>query len=120
MLLALFTSLALACGCAGASLKNGCGAGALCALQFLLNALPCRLLGMNSDLMQQYIEFVSDRLLVALGCDKVYNAENPFDFMENISIEGKTNFFERRVGDYQKSGVMADSKEQVFTVDADF
>lgn len=93
---------------------------------FLTNALPVRLLGMNSDLMCQYIEFVSDRLLVALGVPKVYNAENPFDFMENISIEGKTNFFERRVSEYQRSGVMAGQKEggsgdmHVFNMDADF
>ncbi|MBE7181225.1 MAG: ribonucleotide-diphosphate reductase subunit beta, partial [Terriglobus roseus] len=63
--------------------------------------------GMNSDLMCQYIEFVADRLLLALGYSKVFNAANPFDFMENISLAGKTNFFEKRVGDYQKAGVMA-------------
>jgi len=74
--------------------------------EFLTEALPCRLLGMNSDLMCQYIEFVADRLLLALGNTKVYNATNPFDFMENISLAGKTNFFEKRVGDYQKAGVM--------------
>jgi len=75
--------------------------------EFLTDALPVRLLGMNSDLMCQYIEFVADRLLLALGNRKVYNATNPFDFMENISLAGKTNFFEKRVGDYQKAGVMA-------------
>jgi ribonucleoside-diphosphate reductase subunit M2 len=74
--------------------------------EFLTEALPCRLLGMNSDLMCQYIEFVADRLLMALGNTKIYNATNPFDFMENISLAGKTNFFEKRVGDYQKAGVM--------------
>jgi ribonucleoside-diphosphate reductase subunit M2 len=74
--------------------------------EFLTDALPVRLLGMNSDLMCQYIEFVADRLLLALGNVKVYNATNPFDFMENISLNGKTNFFEKRVGDYQKAGVM--------------
>lgn len=81
---------------------------------FLTEALPCRLLGMNSDLMCQYIEFVADRLLLALGNVKVYNATNPFDFMENISLAGKTNFFEKRVGDYQKAGVMesANKREQ--------
>jgi ribonucleoside-diphosphate reductase subunit M2 len=74
--------------------------------EFLTEALPVRLLGMNSDLMCQYIEFVADRLLLALGNVRVYNASNPFDFMENISLNGKTNFFEKRVGDYQKAGVM--------------
>ncbi|KAK3179569.1 Ribonucleotide-diphosphate reductase (RNR), small subunit [Lecanicillium sp. MT-2017a] len=75
--------------------------------EFLTEALPCALLGMNSDLMKQYIEFVADRLLVALGNEKVYKSTNPFDFMENISLGGKTNFFEKRVGEYQKAGVMA-------------
>ena len=79
--------------------------------EFLTEALPCALLGMNSDLMKQYIEFVADRLLVALGNDKIYNASNPFDFMENISLGGKTNFFEKRVADYQKAGVMQSSKK---------
>lgn len=74
--------------------------------EFLTDALPVRLLGMNSDLMCQYIEFVADRLLLALGNTKVYNVSCPFDFMENISLAGKTNFFEKRVGDYQKAGVM--------------
>lgn len=74
--------------------------------EFLTDALPCALLGMNSKLMCQYIEFVADRLLVALGNTKFYNSANPFDFMENISLAGKTNFFEKRVGDYQKAGVM--------------
>ena len=75
--------------------------------EFLVDALPCALLGMNSKLMKQYIEFVADRLLVALGNKKCYNVTNPFDFMESISLAGKTNFFEKRVGDYQKAGVMA-------------
>jgi ribonucleoside-diphosphate reductase beta chain len=74
--------------------------------EFVSEALPVRLIGMNSDLMCQYIEFVADRLLLALGSTKMYNAQNPFDFMELISLQGKTNFFERRVGEYQKSGVM--------------
>ncbi|KAK7106517.1 hypothetical protein V1264_017766 [Littorina saxatilis] len=89
---------------------------------FLTEALPCNLIGMNSELMKQYIEFVADRLLVELGCDKVYNSENPFDFMEHISLEGKTNFFEKRVGEYQRMGVMGDKKENnhTFTLDADF
>jgi len=79
--------------------------------EFLTEALPCALLGMNSKLMKQYIEFVADRLLVALGNDKYYKVTNPFDFMENISLAGKTNFFEKRVGDYQKAGVMASTKK---------
>ena len=87
---------------------------------FLTRALPVSLLGMNAELMKQYIEFVSDRLLVALECDKIYNVQNPFDFMENISIEGKTNFFERRVSEYQRSGVTASADDHVFTLDADF
>jgi ribonucleoside-diphosphate reductase subunit M2 len=70
--------------------------------EFVTEALPVGLIGMNADLMAVYIEFVADRLLVALGCDKVYNAANPFDWMETISLEGKTNFFEKRVGDYSK------------------
>ncbi|ROW12257.1 hypothetical protein VMCG_00381 [Cytospora schulzeri] len=79
--------------------------------EFLTEALPCGLLGMNAKLMQQYIEFVADRLLVALGNEKVYKSSNPFDFMENISLGGKTNFFEKRVGEYQKAGVMASTKK---------
>ncbi|BAE62941.1 putative ribonucleotide reductase small subunit RnrA [Aspergillus flavus] len=80
--------------------------------EFLTDALPCALLGMNSNLMCQYIEFVADRLLVALGNNKYFNATNPFDFMDNISLAGKTNFFEKRVGDYQKAGVMASTKKE--------
>ena len=80
--------------------------------EFLTDALPCALLGMNATLMQQYIEFVADRLLLALGNDKVYNSTNPFDFMENISLGGKTNFFEKRVADYQKAGVMASTQKK--------
>ncbi|KAI0866734.1 ribonucleoside-diphosphate reductase small subunit [Xylaria cubensis] len=83
--------------------------------EFLTEALPCGLLGMNATLMKQYIEFVADRLLVALGNEKVYRATNPFDFMENISLGGKTNFFEKRVGEYQKAGVMASTKKNVST-----
>jgi ribonucleoside-diphosphate reductase beta chain len=73
--------------------------------EFILEALPVRLIGMNSDLMKQYLEFVADRLLMSLGVNKVYNSTNPFDFMENIAIQGKTNFFEKRVAEYQKAGV---------------
>ncbi|MCS7077444.1 MAG: ribonucleoside-diphosphate reductase small subunit [Bacteroidia bacterium] len=88
--------------------------------EFITDALPVDLIGMNSRLMSQYIEFVADRLLVALGYSKYYHVTNPFDWMELISLQGKTNFFEKRVGDYQKAGVMADKKEQDFTLDADF
>lgn len=88
--------------------------------EFVCDALPVKLIGMNADLMSQYIEFVADRLLVALGCDKAYNATNPFDFMELISLPGKTNFFEKRVSDYQKAGVMAKKEENVFSLDEDF
>lgn len=87
---------------------------------FVSNALPVRLIGMNADMMCQYIEFVADRLLVALGCDKAYNATNPFDFMELISLQGKTNFFEKRVAEYQKAGVMSDKSDNVFSLDEDF
>ena len=80
--------------------------------EFILEALPVRLIGMNSDLMSQYLEFVTDRLLVALGCSKVYNAENPFDFMQNIALQGKTNFFEKRVAEYQKAGVNKTSESE--------
>ena len=73
--------------------------------EFILEALPVRLIGMNSNLMEQYLEFVTDRLLMALGCSKQYNSENPFDFMQNIALQGKTNFFEKRVAEYQKAGV---------------
>ncbi len=88
--------------------------------EFVSDALPVKLIGMNSDLMCQYIEFVADRLLAALGQDKIFNVENPFPWMDMISLQGKTNFFEKRVGDYQKSGVMTDREKQVFTLDEDF
>ena len=80
--------------------------------EFLTEALPCALLGMNADLMKQYIEFVADRLLLTLGNQKYYKSSNPFDFMESISLAGKTNFFEKRVGDYQKAGVMASTNKK--------
>jgi len=89
-------------------------------IEFVTQSLPVRLIGMNAELMQQYIQFVADRLLVALGVAKLYNTTNPFDFMEMISLQGKTNFFEKRVGDYQKAGVMDSANHKVFTVDADF
>jgi len=89
--------------------------------EFVTDALPVNLIGMNAKLMQQYIEFVADRLLVELGNEKVYNATNPFDFMDMISLQGKTNFFEKRVGEYQKAGVMNQNKEgNKFALDADF
>ncbi|HTL09813.1 MAG TPA: ribonucleoside-diphosphate reductase small subunit [Chitinophagaceae bacterium] len=88
--------------------------------EFITEALPVALIGMNAKLMQQYIEFVADRWLAELGCRKIYNASNPFDFMEMISLEGKTNFFEKRVGDYQKSGVLSGKESQAFSVDEDF
>jgi len=88
--------------------------------EFVTDALPVKLIGMNSELMSQYIEFVADRLLVELGNEKVYNKPNPFDFMEMISLQGKTNFFEKRVGEYQKAGVMADKEKQTFKLDEDF
>jgi len=91
--------------------------------EFILEALPVRLIGMNSDLMSQYLEFVTDRLLMALGCSKVYNSENPFDFMQNIALQGKTNFFEKRVAEYQKAGVNNKSDESIedaFNGDIDF
>ena len=86
--------------------------------EFICEALPCRLVGMNSRMMSQYIEFVADRLLVQLGCDKVYDAPNPFDFMEMISIEGKTNFFEKRVGEYALANKERD--DTVFDLDGAF
>ena len=89
--------------------------------EFVSDSLPVRLIGMNADLMCQYIEFVADRLLLALGCNKIYGATNPFDFMELISLQGKTNFFEKRVGEYQKSGVMnSNTKEETFSFTDDF
>lgn len=89
--------------------------------EFVTDALPVRLIGMNAELMQQYIEFVADRLLMELGNEKVYNATNPFDFMDMIGLAGKSNFFEVKVGDYQKAGVGNSSSEnKSFTMDADF
>ncbi|KDP40092.1 hypothetical protein JCGZ_02090 [Jatropha curcas] len=91
--------------------------------EFACDALPCALIGMNATLMSQYIKFVADRLLVALGYQRKYNVENPFDWMEFISLQGKANFFERRVGDYQKASVMSSldgGKNYVFKIDEDF
>ena len=88
--------------------------------EFVSDALPVSLIGMNADLMKQYIEFVADRLLTALGHTRIYNTTNPFDWMEMISLQGKTNFFEKRVGDYQKAGVTARRESQKFSLDAEF
>jgi len=95
---------------------------------FITEALSCDLIGMNNELMTRYIEFVADRLLTALGHSKLFGASNPFDWMELISLQGKTNFFEKRVGEYQKAGVMASVSQAMggheetrgFTLDADF
>ncbi|MGV3524961.1 MAG: ribonucleoside-diphosphate reductase small subunit [Candidatus Sericytochromatia bacterium] len=92
--------------------------------EFVTDALPVRLIGMNAELMSQYIEFVADRLLIALGGQKIYHATNPFDFMEMISLQGKTNFFEKRVSEYQKSGVLTTAnsakEDNLFSLDEDF
>lgn len=90
--------------------------------EFVTDALPVKLIGMNAELMCQYIEFVADRLLDELDCPKVFGSTNPFDFMEMISLQGKTNFFEKRVGDYQKAGVMKNTEDtsERFSLDEDF
>lgn len=88
--------------------------------EFVVDALPVDLIGMNSKLMCRYIEFVADRLLAALGYPKKFKAANPFDFMELISLQGKTNFFEKRVGEYQKAGVMSGKEDHAFSLDSDF
>jgi len=89
---------------------------------FITESLPVDLIGMNSRLMAQYVEFVADRLLGELNCDPVYNVTNPFDFMDMISLEGKTNFFEKRVSDYRKAGVgeTKETAESTFSFDSDF
>lgn len=90
--------------------------------EFITESLPVSLIGMNSTLMTQYLEFVTDRLLMELDCEKEYNTTNPFDFMDMINLQGKTNFFEKRVGEYQKAGVMNKDKEKdsQISFDADF
>ena len=89
--------------------------------EFVTDALPVRLIGMNAELMRQYIEFVADRLLMELNCSKIYHSTNPFDFMEMISLQGKTNFFEKRVGEYQKAGVLnSENGNDKFSLDHDF
>ena len=92
-----------------------------CEKKFIIESIPCKLIGLNSDFMSQYIEYVADRLLVQLNYKKIWNSQLPdsFDFMENISLSGKTNFFEKRVGEYAKAGVMS-SDNNVFDLDADF
>jgi ribonucleotide reductase beta subunit family protein with ferritin-like domain len=89
-------------------------------IKFICESLPCGLLGMNSDLMTEYIKFVADRLLVVLGYSKFFNSKNPFDFMESISIEGKTNFFEHRPTQYQKAAVLNKSRDSTFKLIEDF
>ena len=89
--------------------------------EFITESLPISLIGMNDNLMSQYLEFVTDRLLGELGCEKEYNTSNPFDFMDMISLQGKTNFFEKRVSEYQKAGVLNnDTKSADFSIDEDF
>ena len=88
--------------------------------EFVSDSLPVNLIGMNADMMCQYIEFVADRLLSELGQDKVWNVENPFPWMDMINLQGKTNFFEKRVGEYQKAGVTSEREKQVFSLDEDF
>src|SRR5436190_7825611 len=88
--------------------------------EFVTDALPVSLIGMNAKMMCQYIEFVADRLLVSLGCKKTYNSANPFDFMEMISLQGKTNFFEKRVSEYKKASVGQQQIDNVFKLDEDF
>jgi ribonucleotide reductase beta subunit family protein with ferritin-like domain len=86
--------------------------------EFICEALPCRLIGMNAPSMTQYIQFVADRLAVQLGCEKIYNVSNPFDFMELISLQSKTNFFEKRVSDY--SLATKPQNKNVFVLNEDF
>ncbi len=88
--------------------------------EFVSEALPVNLIGMNAKLMTEYIEFVADRLVATLGYQKIYNATNPFDFMEMISLQGKTNFFEKRVAEYQKAGVMSEKEQNKFSLEEDF
>lgn len=89
--------------------------------EFITESLPVSLIGMNATLMTQYLEFVTDRLLVELDCERQFNVGNPFDFMDMISLQGKTNFFEKRVSEYQKAGVLnKDSDSQKISFDADF
>ena len=86
----------------------------------MCDSLPCAMIGMNQDKMSEYIEYVADRLLVMLNYEKIWNTKNPFDFMESISMQGKTNFFESRPTQYQKAAVLNTGRENVFEVDEDF
>ena len=88
--------------------------------KFICESLPCAMIGMNSDLMTTYIKFVADRLLTDLGYNKIFNVKNPFDFMESMSVEGKTNFFESRPTQYQNASVLNKSRNNVFTLTNDF
>jgi ribonucleoside-diphosphate reductase subunit M2 len=87
---------------------------------FVIDALPVKLIGMNSTMMCNYIKFCADRLLLCLGCDRHFKIGNPFEWLETISLHGKTNFFERRVGEYSKSGVGVDRADQIFALDTSF
>jgi ribonucleoside-diphosphate reductase subunit M2 len=89
-------------------------------MEFVVDALPVELIGMNSTMMCDYIKFCADRLLLCLGCDRHFKTGNPFKWMEMISLQGKTNFFEKRVGEYSKSGVGVNRADQTFTLDASF
>ena len=88
--------------------------------EFVTDAIPVNLIGMNAKMMCQYIEFVADRLLNSLNCPKIFNSENPFDFMETISLEGKTNFFEKRVSEYKKAGVGVNPNDQILDFNTEF
>tara|TARA_Y100000310_G_C20562236_1_gene753625 strand:+ start:52 stop:1029 length:978 start_codon:yes stop_codon:yes gene_type:complete len=88
--------------------------------EFIIDSIPCAMIGMNSKLMSNYIEFVADRLVVQFGCSKLYGTQNPFDFMELISIENKTNFFEERVTSYSKAGIGREKETMTFSTDAEF
>jgi ribonucleoside-diphosphate reductase beta chain len=89
-------------------------------IEFVCSSLPVSLIGMNADLMVEYVKCCADRLVLALGCSKIYNAPNPFDWMNLISLQGKTNFFERRVGEYSKANVCSRAEERRFALDAEF
>ena len=88
--------------------------------EFITESLPCALIGMNNELMSQYIEYVADRLLLMLGLEKIYNVTNPFDWMEMISVQGKTNFFEKRVGEYSNVSNPEMESNHIFTLEDDF
>ena len=89
-------------------------------MEFVVDALPVELIGMNSSMMCDYIKFCADQLLLSLGCNRYYKIGNPFEWMETISLQDKTNFFEKRVGEYSKSGVHVDRADQSFALDASF